>query len=40
MKQTLLTILTDPQARQESAVQKSLNTEFSAGAPWFNESEA
>lgn len=39
MKQTLLTILTDPQARQEAAVQENLKQEFSAGAPWFNAAE-
>jgi hypothetical protein len=36
MQKTLLTILTDPHARQKTTVQKQLNQEYSAGAPWFN----
>lgn len=36
MQKTLLTILTDPNARQKTIIQKKLNQEYSAGAPWFD----
>ncbi len=37
MKQTIFTILTDPEARSQSAVESSLDQEFTAGAPWFDK---
>lgn len=37
MKNTILSILTDEDARTEAAVQQNLVEEFSAGQPWFNE---
>lgn len=37
MKQTLHAILTDPVAREDLVIIESLQHEFSAGAPWFNE---
>jgi len=36
MKETVLSILTNPEARNESAVSESLGHEFTAGAPWFD----
>lgn len=37
MRQTLHTLLTDPTARNEDAIAESLQHEFSAGVPWFDE---
>lgn len=37
MKQTILTILTDPSVRQATPVANSLSQEYSAGEPWFDE---
>lgn len=37
MKQTIYNILTDPTLRDEAAITASLEHEFSAGIPWFDE---
>lgn len=38
MQKTIFTILTDKYARTTSAVEASLDKDFSVGAPWFNKS--
>jgi hypothetical protein len=40
MKNTLYAILTDTEARESTQVAANLSEEFSAGAPWFNATEA
>lgn len=37
MKQTIHTLLTDSTARDDEAIAASLQQEFSAGVPWFDE---
>jgi len=36
MQQTIFSLLTSKQARNQSAVRLYINREFSAGAPWFD----
>jgi hypothetical protein len=36
MKQTIHTILSDPEARKKKIVKKNLTEEYTAGVPWFN----
>ncbi len=37
MQKTVAAILSDASARQSGKVAAKLNTEFSAGFPWFNK---
>lgn len=37
MSETLLAILTDPNARRSASVKANLSQEFSAGKAWFDK---
>ncbi len=39
MKQTILSILTNPEARTTSTIEQGVSQEYSAGQPWFDAAE-